>query len=91
MGKKALTVLALIAVCAGLVYGRSAHSGGTGHEGTDHLNRQVLAFAKDLHRLTRNFATSVEPKFRGSVEAALKKAFDEADRAAKRYGIVNPL
>jgi hypothetical protein len=74
-----------------LAYGRSGYSGGTGDEGADHLNNQIVEFAKDLHRLTEKFAKCVKPQFRESVEIALKKAFDEAEHIAISYGISNPI
>jgi len=74
-----------------LVYDRSARSGGTGHDGPDHLKNQVLEFAKDLCRVTHVFAGCVKPEFRDNVQAALQKALSEAESAAQFYGIANPL
>lgn len=74
-----------------LVYNRANHAGGTGHDGLDHLNNQVLKFAKDLRGLTEEFAADADPAFRGSVQYALQEALKEATRAADHYGIANPL
>ncbi len=39
-----------------LVYGRSLHAGGAGHDGPDHVKNQVVEVARDLPRLMRAFA-----------------------------------
>jgi len=74
-----------------LVYDRHLRSGGSGHDGPDHLKNQVLEFATDLRRLTEEFALKANPAFRDSVQDALKKALKEAKLVAHHYGIVNPL
>jgi hypothetical protein len=74
-----------------LVYGRSAHAGGPGHDGPDHIKNQVLEFAKDLRHLTQRFAQSVDSDFRESVERALGKALAGGAEAANGCGIINPL
>jgi hypothetical protein len=74
-----------------LVYDRSAHAGGTGDDGPDHLKNQVLKFAQDLRRLTEAFGNCVEPHFRDIIQSALRKALDQAECAANVYGIANPL
>jgi hypothetical protein len=74
-----------------LVYGRSTFPGGTSPDESDHLRNQVLAFAKDLHRLTKEFAQSVEAEYRALVEGALQKALNDAKTLAEKYGITNPL
>ncbi len=74
-----------------LVYGRSAHAGGPGHDGPDHIKNQVLEFAKDLRDLTERFAQSVDTDFRESVQRALQKALKGATEAAHGCGIANPL
>ena len=75
-----------------LVYGRSsaANAGGPGHDGSDHLKNQVLAFAKDLRRITERFIECVEPQFHSIVRATLDKALVEAEKTANFYGIPNP-
>ena len=74
-----------------LVYKRSAHAGGLGHDGPDHIKNQAVNFAKDLRRLMELFVGGVEPIFRNSAKSALRKALDEAQRSADYYGIENPL
>jgi hypothetical protein len=74
-----------------LVYDRSAHAGGAGHDGPEHLNNQVLKFARDLRRLTEAFVECAAPRFRDRIQCALRGALDEANRAAEDYGIANPL
>lgn len=74
-----------------LVYQRETHAGGTGHDGPDHLKNQVVEFAKDIRKLTEVFIGVADPDFRVSVESALQRALDEAELAAKHYGINNPL
>lgn len=71
-----------------LVRRRSMHAGGTGK---NTLNKQILAFAKDLLGLMEDFHKNAAPVFRDEIEFALMKARKEADSAAKHYGIPNPL
>lgn len=73
-----------------LVYNRASHAGGPGHEGPDHLNQQVLNFAKDIRGLTEQFAASAHTDFRDSIRRALQKALEEAKLAADLYGIASP-
>jgi len=73
-----------------LVYARENHAGGPGHEGPDHLKNQVMEFAKDLHEISKNFVAKVEPSLRPAAMSALRKALDEAKKAADEYGIPNP-
>jgi len=73
-----------------LVYGRSKHSGGTGHDGPDHLNEQVLSFALDLRQLIEEFARLADPQFQVLIEGALNEALAEANDAVRFYGIANP-
>jgi hypothetical protein len=74
-----------------LVYNRSSHAGGQGHAGPDHINKQVLKFAKDLYRLTEEFIQSAQPNFRLIVKSALDRALDQANHAADGYGVANPI
>lgn len=74
-----------------LAYGRSQQSGGTGQQGDDHLNRRVLAAAKDLLNVTQAFAQSVEPCFKPSAKVALDLALSEARHASTSLGTANPL
>jgi hypothetical protein len=74
-----------------LVYNRSAHAGGPGHEGDDHINKKVLEFAQDLRGLTKEFVKCVEPHFRVIVQSALDRALQEAKSVADGYGIANPI
>ena len=74
-----------------LVYERAAHSGGTGHAGRDHLNKQVVAVARDLLRITERFIAKVEPEFKESARTALNGALYEAEDASKALGRPNPL
>lgn len=74
-----------------LVYGRSHHAGGPSNDETKHINKQVLAFAKELLKFTEEFGKRVKPDFRGSVECALCKAKKAAGEAADGCKIANPL
>jgi len=74
-----------------LVYDRSVHAGGLGHDGPDHIKNQVIEFAKDLRGLTERFSQSVDSDFRTSVQLALEKALKGAAEAANGCGIANPL
>ena len=74
-----------------LVYNRSAHAGGTGSDGPDHIKNQVLEFARDLRRLTEEFIASIQIAFRGEAVSALKRALNEAQSTAEQMGITNPL
>ena len=74
-----------------LVYNRPAQAGGHGQDGPDHLKNQVLEFAKDLRRLTEQFADSADTDFRDSIRYALQKALQDAKLAADLYGVPNPL
>lgn len=76
-----------------LVYFRSERSGGPigEHDGPEHIKNKVLEFAKDLHRLTKEFIKCVEPHFRDTAERGLQKALKGAEEAAKGCNIDNPL
>jgi hypothetical protein len=74
-----------------LVYNRSNHAGGPGHDGPDHVKNQVLNFAKDLAQLTEEFIRCVEPKFKNVVGTALENARAEAKKTADSCGITSPL
>lgn len=74
-----------------LVYGRDRHSGGSGHDGPDHLKNQIVRFATDLRALSRDFVGSLDPQLRPHGEAALTQAEREAEKAASAYGITNPI
>jgi hypothetical protein len=74
-----------------LVYGRSAHAGGPGHEGDDHINKKVLEFAKDLRQLTEEFVKCVQPHFQAIVQSALDSALQEAKSTADGYSVTNPI
>jgi hypothetical protein len=71
-----------------LVYNRTIHAGGSGH---DDLKNQVLEFAKDLRRVTEEFAQNASSDFRDGIQFALNRALEEAKLAAKHYSIPNPL
>jgi hypothetical protein len=73
-----------------LVYSRSSHAGGPGHDGPDHLKNQVLEIAKDIRSLTEQLANSADTGFRHSIRHALQKALQEAKLTANLYGIANP-
>jgi hypothetical protein len=74
-----------------LVYGRSIHSGGDGHEGSNHLNQQILIVAKDLFEITKQFVVRINDlTLRESGEVALVNAQKEATLAAEHYKIENP-
>lgn len=74
------------------IYGRANHSGGTGHEGPDHLNEQVIAAARDLHQITLRFINKMEDKeFKASAKKALEDALYEAQDASESLHIANPL
>ncbi len=74
-----------------LVYNRAVHAGGSGEDGPDHLKNQVLELARDLRRLTEEFANNADPTFRDGVSNALREALQEAKLAADSYSIANPL
>jgi hypothetical protein len=73
-----------------LVYNRPAHAGASGEDGPEHLKNRVLEVAKELRRLTEEFAHNADPAFRDSAKFALQKALKEAVSAADYYGIANP-
>lgn len=74
-----------------LVYNRSAHSGGSAVNDSDHLKNQVLNLAKELRDLTQELARQADPSFSSCIRCALDMALAEARRTADHYGIVNPL
>jgi hypothetical protein len=74
-----------------LVYGRSKFSGGTADDESDHLKSQVLNFANDVKRLTREFAAGVDNNHRELVESALARALHDAHELANEYGVQDPL
>lgn len=74
-----------------LVYNRAVHAGGSGEDSLDHLKNQVLELARDLRRLTEEFAHNVDPNCRNGVRYALHEGLREAELAADFYGIANPL
>ncbi len=76
-----------------LVYGRSkeANAGGPGDDDRSHLKYQVLNLAKDLRRITENFANSAEPQFQILIRTALDGALAEAQATATRCAIPNPI
>lgn len=74
-----------------LVYGRSEFSGGTAVDESEDLKNQVLSFAKDLKRLTEEFASCLAGRDRQLVEDALQNALQASETLAKRYGKSNPL
>lgn len=74
-----------------LVYDRSRHAGGPTNDETKHIKNQVLEFARDLLKITREFLGRVKPDFHGSVECALRKALTAAEEAAVGCEIANPL
>lgn len=71
-----------------LVSNRSIHAGGAGPE---ELKNQVVGFAKDLRKLTADLSQNADTVFQGEIQSALARAMQEADLAAKFYGIPNPL
>jgi hypothetical protein len=74
-----------------LVYNRASHSGGTGHEGPDQLNQQVLPCAKDILDLTREFVRLIDSAdLRAAAQSSLEGAVAEANSIAKAYGVTNP-
>jgi hypothetical protein len=75
-----------------LVYDRAGWAGGSATDESDHLKNRVLDFAKDLKRLTKEFASSVtEEKYRELVECALARALQDGHELAVKYGISDPL
>jgi hypothetical protein len=74
-----------------LVYNRAVHAGGSGEDSFDHLKNQVLELARDLRRLTEEFANNADPNSRDSITNALREALQEAKLAADSYSIANPL
>ena len=71
-----------------LVYNRTIQAGGSGQ---DELKNQVLEFAKDLRKITEEFAHNASTDFRDGIQFALNKALQEAELAANHYSIPNPL
>ncbi len=74
-----------------LVYGRSAFSGGTAEDESDHLKNKVLAFARDLKRLTEEFAAACGEQDREAAADALSRSLSAASELAREYEISNPL
>ena len=75
-----------------LVYGRSEFSGGRLEDECVDLKSRVLDFARDVKRLTAQFAEScVDTMHRGPVESALNRARCAADELAKQYNIECPV
>ena len=74
-----------------LVYNRSAHSGGSAANESDHLKNQVLKIAKDIRDLTEQFGNMADANFRDLIRAALESALEQARFTADRYGIDNPV
>lgn len=74
-----------------LVYNRSAHSGGSAVNESDHLKNQVLNFAKEIRDLTEQLTRQADPSFAPHIRCALDKALGEAQQTADHYGITNPL
>lgn len=70
-----------------LVYGRSAHPGGTAADESDHLKNQVLSVAQALVTVTRSFVGSTAPQFRPPAQEALNQALLEARDLASIYGV----
>ncbi len=61
-------------------------------DGSKPLNECILDFAKDLKRLTKDFADSIgDKKHRDLVECALAKALVASCDLAKQYEIQDPL
>jgi hypothetical protein len=73
------------------IYGRAAHSGGAGHEGPDHLNKQVIEAVRDLLEITKRFIEKAEDEFKASAQVGLDKALCEAKHASESLSIENPL
>jgi hypothetical protein len=71
-----------------LVRNRAFHLKG---EGPERLNRQVIEFAKDLRKLTEEFAEEAEPIFRDDIRHALTRALEEAQKTARHYDIPCPV
>lgn len=74
-----------------LVYRRDSHSGGTGHDGPDHLKNQIVNFAVDLLVLSRDFIRALGPTLQPHAQQALDQALDEAAALAAEYRIANPI
>lgn len=74
-----------------LVYNRSAHSGGSAVNESDHLKNQVLNFAKGIRDITEQLAQQADPSSVPHIRCALNKALGEAQQTADHYGITNPL
>lgn len=74
-----------------LVYQRDRHSGGTGHDGPDHLKNQIVNFAIDLLALSRDFVNALGPTLQPYGQHALNRALNEAAKVAAEYGIANPM
>ena len=75
-----------------LVYDRSKeqYAGASGPSGPDHLNQQVLAFARELLQITRKFVECVRPEFKEAAQSALDDSLRDAQNAAEGLGLENP-
>jgi hypothetical protein len=75
-----------------LVYGRSEeqYAGASGHSGPDHINQQVLEFAKELLRLTREFVRCARPEFKDAAQSAIDDGYRDAQNAANALGLRIP-
>ena len=75
------------------VYRRSDHSGGNRSDSGEatHLKNQVLAIARELLKISKEFARHVDQKFNAEAQYALRAACNEAQTMARAYGISIPL
>lgn len=78
-----------------LVYGRANVAGGSMRGGLE-LNERVIDFAKDLKRITNEFAASLigcpeMDEYRRLIEDAMATALVESQELAGSYGIPYPL
>jgi hypothetical protein len=73
-----------------LVYDRERHAGTSGPSGPGHLNQQVLAFARELLRITKKFVLCVRPELTSLAQSALREGLSDAQNAADFLGLANP-
>ena len=75
-----------------LVYGRKQeqHAGASGDSGPDHVNQQVLEFAKELLQVTDKFVQCVKPEFKDLAQSARNDSYEDAQHAANAIGVRIP-
>lgn len=75
-----------------LVYGRSEEpcAGASGTSGPDHVNLQVLEFARELLQITEMFVQCVKREFKELAQSALADGYHDTQNASNALGIPIP-